>query len=90
MSRHRQPGISIAGSVYIRLVTMLTVSASTMTLKKNETTPCTVVSRCIVLLGFRRSDYLRGHGDDQHPQSEVGNEAINRTIPAAPRIVIKT
>ena len=60
---------------------MLTVSASTMTLKKNETTPCTVVSRCIVLLGFRRSDYLRGHGDDQHPQLEVGNEAINRTIP---------
>jgi hypothetical protein len=27
MSRHRQPDISIAGSVYIRLDTMLTVSA---------------------------------------------------------------
>lgn len=47
--RERRPA-SIAGSVYIRLDTMLTVSASTMTLKKNETRPCTVASRRSVWL----------------------------------------
>src|ERR1700745_960478 len=34
----------------IRLDTMFTVSASTVKLKKNEATPCTVVSLRIVLL----------------------------------------
>ncbi len=55
----------------ITLDTMFTVSASTVTLKKNDSTPCMVATRRMRLAGDGDVGDLRGHADHQREIEEV-------------------